>query len=644
MENYYTVEENAQMLIYLLKKNGIKKIVASPGTTNICFVYSVQQDDYFEVYSAPDERSGAYIACGLAAETNEAVVISCTGATASRNYMPGLTEAYYRELPILAVTSTQPRDRYDNLSPQFIDRTSVSRDIVKLSVYIPSIHSREDRLNAEVNLNRAILELDHHGMGPVHINLETEYNRDYSVKTLPPTRVIERITTSGTRPQINRNSKVGIFVGAHLKWTDNLTRVVDRFCECYNAVVLCDWTSNYTGKYGVYASLITYQENSKGFEVFDLLIDLGRVSGAYMRLRPKEVWRIDVKGKIEDRFRRLTKVFEMEEEEFFQGYVKGQNSVETLLYTSLNNEYMRLYSQIGELPFSNIWTAKELVKRLYDASEVHLAILNTLRSWNFFANEHKIHGFSNTGGFGIDGCLSSLIGASLVDPHKLYFGVIGDLAFFYDMNALGNRHIGNNIRLMIVSNGCGTEFKNYDHIAARFGEAADANIAARGHYGNSSRNLIKSYAESLGFKYIAANNKREFLANLDEFTDGAITDCSIVLEIFTTSEDESNALKKIKQVNGPYKPPRECLVGEEAQVYRSFLGERIIFKPYTKIEKIRWQYCYPRSAEWIDFKGGETQSLVRVMEDNYKNIRVRFSYVNEVGKETASWETVIILE
>lgn len=644
MENYYTVEQNAQMLIYLLKKNGIRKIVASPGTTNICFVYSVQQDDYFEVYSAPDERSGAYIACGLAAETKEAVVISCTGATASRNYIPGLTEAYYRELPVLAVTSTQPRDRFDNLSPQFIDRTSVPRDAVKLSVYIPSIHSREDRLNAEVNLNRAILELNHHGRGPVHINLETEYNRDYSVKTLPPTRVIERITASGMRPQIHKNSKIGIFVGAHLKWTDELTRAVDRFCECYNAVVLCDWTSNYTGKYGVYASLITYQENSRGFEFFDLLIDMGRVSGAYMRLRPREVWRIDINGKIEDRFRTLTKVFEMEEEAFFEGYVKDHDSGETLLYRSFHHEYVRLYSQIGELPFSNIWTAKELVKRLPHTSEVHLGILNTLRSWNFFTNDHKIPGFSNTGGFGIDGCLSSLIGASFAAPKKLYFGVIGDLAFFYDMNALGNRHIGNNIRLMIVSNGCGTEFKNYDHIAAQFGEAADANIAARGHYGNASKHLIKSYAESLGFRYIAANNKEEFLTNLEEFTDAAMTDWSIVFEVFTTPDDESNALKKIKQVNGPYRPPRDCLVGEEAQIYRSFLGEKIIFKPYAKFEKIRWQYCYPRSDKWIDFKNGKTQSLVRIMEENYKNIRVRFSYLNETGKETTSGETVIILE
>ena len=50
------------------------------------------QDSWFEMYSSVDERSAAYMACGMAAESGEVVVLSCTGATASRNYVSGLTE------------------------------------------------------------------------------------------------------------------------------------------------------------------------------------------------------------------------------------------------------------------------------------------------------------------------------------------------------------------------------------------------------------------------------------------------------------------------------------------------------------------------------------------------------------------------
>ena len=83
----YSVKKHVQILLAVLKGHNIKKVVVSPGTTNIFFVGSIQSDDWFEIYSAPDERSAAYMACGLAEESGEAVALSCTGATASRNYI-----------------------------------------------------------------------------------------------------------------------------------------------------------------------------------------------------------------------------------------------------------------------------------------------------------------------------------------------------------------------------------------------------------------------------------------------------------------------------------------------------------------------------------------------------------------------------
>ena len=129
---YYSSERSVQMLISLLKQHDIKKCVLSPGTTNLTLVASLQHDPYCELYSSVDERSAAYIACGMAAESGEPVVLSCTGATASRNYLPGLTEAYYRKLPVLAVTSTQDEVRIGHLRPQVIDRNSLQNDISRL--------------------------------------------------------------------------------------------------------------------------------------------------------------------------------------------------------------------------------------------------------------------------------------------------------------------------------------------------------------------------------------------------------------------------------------------------------------------------------------------------------------------------------
>jgi hypothetical protein len=74
-----------------------------------------------------------------------------------------------------------------------------------------------------------------------------------------------------------------------------------------------------------------------------------------------------------------------------------------------------------------------------------------------FRNDVRV--FCPVGGFGIDGATSMMLGAALVNPEHLSYCITGDLAFFYDLNALGNRHVHKNIRILLINNGCGFEFK-----------------------------------------------------------------------------------------------------------------------------------------------------------------------------------------
>ena len=175
---------------------------------------------------------------------------------------------------------------------------------------------------------------------------------------------------------------------------------------------------------------------------------------------------------------------------------------------------------------------------------MHLAILNSLRSWSFFDIPHTVDGYSNVGGFGIDGCVSSLIGASFANSSKLYFGVVGDLAFFYDMNSIGNRHIGPNVRLMVVNNGLGVEFKLKQtlSIKAGLGDSTDIYVAAGGHFGNKSNDLIKHLAMDLGFQYMKAEDKKEFEDNLNAFVSPHISNKPILFEVFTDQKYEAEAI------------------------------------------------------------------------------------------------------
>ncbi len=545
----YSSERSIQMLISLLKQHGIKKCVISPGATNVTFVASLQYDNYFELYSSVDERSAAYIACGLAAESGEPVVLSCTGATASRNYIPGLTEAYYRKLPILAVTSTQDVTKVGHLQAQVIDRSIIQNDIALLSEYIPITNDSTTEWSNTIKINRAILELGHRGGGPVHLNLTTTYSRDYSVKELPMAKVIRRICIDDEFPPLPQG-RIAVFIGSHVKFSDSETQALDAFCGSHNAVVICDHTSGYKGKYRVQAALLVTQDKSiSDLAIMDLLIHIGEVSGAYYSLFPKKVWRVNPDGELRDSYQRLSYVFEMSEQHFFEHYIDLSRETQSSYLEAFNEQLSVLRNKIPNiLPFSNVWIASQMANQLPENSVLHLSILNSLRSWNLFEVPDSVYVYSNTGGFGIDGNVSSLIGASLVHPDKLYFEVVGDLAFFYDMNSIGNRHVGKNVRILLVNNGKGTEFRNYKHPAAAFGDEADLYMAAAGHFGNKSHQLVKHYAEDLGYEYLSADNKEDFLKVLPRFVTSDVVDKPILLEVFTNNEEESRALFMIKNL------------------------------------------------------------------------------------------------
>lgn len=552
MDTKYSNDINVQLLLALMKAHGIKKVVTSPGVANIPVVASMQYDGGFEMYSSVDERSAAYMACGLAEESGEPVAITCTGATASRNYMPGLTEAFYRKLPILAITATKDIAGIGHHQPQLIDRRTLPNDIAKYSLQLPNIHNDKERTEYTTLINNALLELRRNGGGPVHINITNSYSGKFEVEKLPEVNVIRRYYKEDEFPAIPKGS-VAIFVAAHSKWSEELLFTVEEFCEKYNAVVLVEHDSNYRGKYSVFPNLLTAQLEYKAKCCqLDLMIYIGHIYGTdFQNIYAKEVWRVNEDGQIRDTFGHLTSVFEMTEQDFFKKCNDFKSNKENNSFIGeWHKELDEIKGKMPELPFSNIWVAQQTLPKLPANAIIHFGIQNSLRSWNYFGSESAptILGYCNTGGFGIDGCVSSLVGASLSKPEQLYFGVVGDLAFFYDMNALGNRHIGNNIRLIVVNNGRGQQFRNPYTAGGRFGEDADVHIAAAHHYGDQSRNLIKHFAEDLGFKYLKAESKEEYFSNIDEFVNPQLAEQPVVFELFPTTEQESESVRLLRNI------------------------------------------------------------------------------------------------
>ena len=101
----YSGIRNVQILIALLKAYGIEDVVLSPGGSDIPLIHSLETDSDFKCYSVVDERSAAYYTMGIAQMKQKPVACICTSGTAVCNYLPGITEAFYQNVLVLAITA-----------------------------------------------------------------------------------------------------------------------------------------------------------------------------------------------------------------------------------------------------------------------------------------------------------------------------------------------------------------------------------------------------------------------------------------------------------------------------------------------------------------------------------------------------------
>ena len=527
----------------LLKEHGIRYVVVSPGGTNMSLVRALQDDPFFTLYSIVDERSAIYFAIGLYLQTGEIIATSCTSAQATRNYIPGLTEAFYKRVPLLAITMEKHPSFIGQEYMQAPDQTSMPKDCIKNSYEVPYIATIQDEYACIRIVNEAICELTNKGCGPVQLCIPWI---DFFIKeTTPNIRSISRYTRYDNSFDLN-GKQIMIVIGEHRPFTDTQIQALEKFAENTDCVIYNNHLSNYAGKYSVNANLEFTVTNINEFEkkyAPDLLISIGGQTGDYPfflllskpELSRTEHWRIAEDGKIIDTYDKLTKVFECSIESFFEA--AAGNAPAEHNYFQKFDALCSSTDRDVDLPFSNAFAAQTLHDKLPKNSIVQFSILNSLRVWNLFDLDPSIECYSNVGAFGIDGGMSTLIGQSVVTD-KLCFMIIGDLAFYYDMNSLGIRHIKNNVRILLINNNGGVEFKLYDGNHQK----TDQYIAAAGHFKEA-----KGWAESSNFKYMSASTKEEFLNRYAEFIN--TSEKPILFELFVTDKNEYLGYQKLLDAN-----------------------------------------------------------------------------------------------
>lgn len=546
---------NIDYVIEALKFHHINRVVISPGGTNIALVKKLQEDSFFKCYSVVDERSAMYFAIGLYLQTGEIIATSCTSAQATRNYIPGLTEAYYKKAPILAITmSKHPRFTYQGYM-QAPDQTSLPKDSIKKSFCLPFVDSDSDKLFSMRVINEAIAELKNGSYGPVQLNIPwQDFQLDYSISKAKNIGIASYFNITGKEFESKR---ILIVIGESRPYDEETIKNIEKFAKNTNTVVYTNHLSNFNSSIAVSGNFLLTCINHEEFvkELMpDMLITIGGQTGDYPLYNQLskicydkiEHWHISSNNEMLDTYDHLSLIVKGTASEFFSHVCKCTNCYSNE-YRSKWSAYIRNMNNSIQIPFSNAYCASKLSSMLPKMSIVNFAILNSLRVWNWFTLDRSITCYSTVAAFGIDGGTSMLLGES-VESESLSFLITGDLAFFYDLNALGIRHIRNNVRILLVNNNGGVEFK-YKALSSTY-EERNKYIAAAGHFRNA-----KGWSETCGFTYLPVRSKQEFDNVCERFVSESET--PLIIEAFVSDADEALAYKSLLEANKKHNVTKE---------------------------------------------------------------------------------------
>jgi 2-succinyl-5-enolpyruvyl-6-hydroxy-3-cyclohexene-1-carboxylate synthase len=120
-----------QAFVDELARCGLRHVVTCPGSRNAPLILAFTADRRIESVSVIDERSAGYVALGIAKAGGRPVAVTCTSGTAAANLMPAVVEAREASVPLLVLTADRPPELRDTGAGQSIDQLKLYGAAVK---------------------------------------------------------------------------------------------------------------------------------------------------------------------------------------------------------------------------------------------------------------------------------------------------------------------------------------------------------------------------------------------------------------------------------------------------------------------------------------------------------------------------------
>ncbi|ATA85547.1 2-succinyl-5-enolpyruvyl-6-hydroxy-3-cyclohexene-1-carboxylic-acid synthase [Capnocytophaga sputigena] len=542
----------AQHVIEACKAKQIKHIVISPGSRNAPLTIGFANNPYFSCYSIVDERCAAFFALGIAQQRREPVAVVCTSGSALLNYYPAFSEAFYSNIPLVVISADRPSSKIDIGDGQTIRQVNV---LANHSAYNANLsdETHSDKSNF-YELNRALNTAIEEQL-PVHINVPFEEPLYLTTEEQYP---FENIVAEIKNPIINKDkatnfvkhwnssAKKMVLVGV-LTPNSVESQYVEWLAKDPSVVVLTETTSNLHHSHFIpyIDKLLTYTEKDPTLKESlhpDLLLTFGglvvskKIKQFLRSYQPTYHYNVDLHKDYNSYFC-LTAHFKADINTFLREVTPNLINVSSTYqqqWLEIKNEIQQIHLEyINQIPFSDFKVYNEVFNNIPNDHIVQISNSSAIRYAQLMKAHPSWKVFCNRGTSGIDGSMSTAIGAAVGSASPTVF-ITGDLSFFYDSNALWNKYIPQNFRVILLNNQGGGIFRILP------GDKTDSNFEY--FFETPHKLTAEHFCKMYNINYQSATNLTDLQRKIGEFYEKS--DVPKLLEVHTPRKINDKVLLK----------------------------------------------------------------------------------------------------
>lgn len=543
-------KKSAQQLANTLHSKGVKHIVISPGSRNAPLIIAFTNHDSYQCHSVPDERTAAFIALGMAHETQSPVALVCSSGSALLNYYPAISEAFYREIPLVVLSADRPTYLIDQADGQTIRQENVFANHILYSSSLTELGNTKETWHNQRKINEALNTATGLQNGPVHLNIPFEEplyqteNIDFCAPQLTsvfhPAATLEAKQINFIVDKIMAAKSPMILIG-QMDGCVEINKALEKL-SCAT-LILTETTSNISIANRIQSIdrfLMGLSADEKSNFHPDLLITMG---GNVVSKKIKQTLRsspIDTHIHVghgypaPDTYQSLSFVIPQRPSQFLKDLCQekflSNNWVKTQL--DINHRITKKHQEaVKSIPFSDFQVVNALQSVVDSNHNFHVANSTSIRYAQLFSNWKSPHFYCNRGTSGIDGIVSTAVGHALTSNVTNWL-LIGDISFFYDTNALWHAQKPQNLKIVVMNNNGGGIFRFID------GPKSTGQLDT--FFETQQPNSIKNIANSFNVNYshaMSIEGLQNGLQKLKESTD------TCILEVHTPRIENADLLK-----------------------------------------------------------------------------------------------------